>query len=187
MAIDPAVVKNYTHALLGVVKKEKIPLEASLEEALSLRRAIEENVKLGYFLEGPQFREADKHKFVNSVFSGQLSTVFFQFLHLLLKHNRIDHLHAILDHYEEMVEKEQGLTIGAVTTAVPLSEEQQRTMREKLETFCGKKFDLRFKVDAELIGGVKVQYGDTLMDTTISSYLNEIHRRLNQIRIAAQR
>ncbi len=185
MAVNQSVAQNYAKALLGVVEKENIPLDAAIKEGSSLRDFMSGQDNVRVFLEGPQFRETDKHQFVSNVFREQLSNVFFEFVHLLLKHDRIDHLSAILDEFEELVEEKQGLTMGVVTTAVSLSEEEQENMKQKLEAFCEKKFDLRFKVDPALIGGVKVKYGDTLIDTSISSYLNDIRYRLHNLRIVS--
>ncbi|MGC9327681.1 MAG: F0F1 ATP synthase subunit delta, partial [Candidatus Hinthialibacter sp.] len=70
------------------------------------------------------------------------------------------------------------------TTAVELSEEERRRLQQKLESSCGLKFNLRFKVDPDLIGGVKVQYKDILIDTTIQTHLGDLRQRLLHTRLA---
>jgi F-type H+-transporting ATPase subunit delta len=180
---EPLVVQNYARALLHVVQKENIPLQEALEESISLNRLLRDQPKLFVFLAGPHFREETKEKLVESVFKAQLTEIFCRFLQLLLRRDRIDHLIDILDEFRELVEAAQGLTMGTVTTAVPLNADEQNTFREKLESFCKLKFDLQFKVDEKLIGGVKVKYGDILMDTAISTYLGDLRQRLMETRL----
>ncbi len=185
MPQDPLVAQNYARALLHVVQKEELSLNDAQEEANSLHRLLKENPKLFVFLSGPHFREEAKEKFVETVFKGQLSEVFYRFILLLLQRDRIEHLIDILVEFQKMVEEAQGFTLGTVTTAIPLNEEEQKTIREKLEAFCELKFDLKFKVDPALIGGVKVKYGDILMDTTLSTYINDLRQRLKETRLVS--
>ncbi len=185
MTRDPLVVQNYARALFHVIQKQGAPLEEALEEACALRRLLKDQPKLFIFLSGPQFREEDKSQLVEKVFKGNLSDVFYKFLQLLLGRDRIEHLIDILEELRKVIEEAQGLTLGSVTTAIPLSEDDQRDFQEKLEAFSKLKFDLRFRVDPNLIGGVKVKYGDILIDTTLSSYLNDLRRRLAEVRLAS--
>ncbi len=183
MPLDPLVSQNYAHALLNVVNKEQMPLEDAKTEAASLKKLLIHEPRLFIFLTGPHFREEEKEKFVETVFKGKLEDIFYRFLLLILRRDRVDHLHEILDEFYDMVEEAQGLTMGTVTTALSLSEEEQNNFRDKLEHYCNVKFDLTFKVDPKLIGGVKVQYKDKLMDTTISTFLDELRQRLAATRL----
>ncbi len=185
MAIEQAVIQNYAQALLAVVQKEQISLDDSLEEAKSIRAILRDHSNLQHFLQGPQFNDNEKTNLVKNVFSDRLSKVFYHFLLLLLKHDRIDHLPYILEHYEVLIEKEQGITIGHVYTAIALSEEEKSRFKEKLEAYLQRRFDLRFHTDPRLIGGVKVRFGDTLIDTSIASYLSDMNKRLKETRIAS--
>ncbi|MBN2328418.1 MAG: ATP synthase F1 subunit delta [Candidatus Omnitrophica bacterium] len=184
MSRDPLVSSNYAKALLHVVQKSGAGLTDAQEEARQLRKLIAAEPRLRIFLEGPQFREEDKERVVANVFRGQLSEVFFQFLLLVLRRDRIEHLFDILDVFDYLVELEEGLTPGTVTTAVDLSEEERERMQKSLESSRGLKFDLRFKVDPDLIGGVKVQYKDILIDTTIQTHLGDLRQRLLKTRLA---
>lgn len=185
MSRDPLVASNYAKALLHTVQKSGAPLRVALEEASQLRRLIESESRLRVFLEGPQFRDEDKIRIVTDVFKGQLSDLFLQFLLLLLRRDRIVHLFEIFEEFEYLIEHEEGLTLGVVTTAVPASDDEIRRLKVQLEAATGLKFDLRMKVDPKLIGGVKVQYKDILIDSTIQTYLGDLRQRLMKTRLAS--
>lgn len=184
MSKDPLVSSNYAKALLHVVQKSGVALAAAQEEARELRSLITQTPRLRVFLEGPQFREEDKERVVANVFRGQLSELLYQFLLLLLRRDRIKNLLDILNAFDYLVELEEGLTPGSVTTAVELSEEERRRLQQSLESSFGLKLNLRFKVDPDLIGGVKVQYKDILIDTTIQTHLGDLRQRLLHTRLA---
>jgi F-type H+-transporting ATPase subunit delta len=182
---DPLVASNYAKALLQVVKKSDTKPRDALDEARHFKSLIKAEPKLRVFLEGPQFREEDKENLVTRVFKSDLSVVFFQFLIILLRRDRIEHLFDILEMFEELVEQDEGITPGTVYTAIGLSDEEQLAVKEKLEARCGLVFDLRFKLDPSLIGGVKVQYKDVLIDSSIQTHLLDLRHRLMQTRLAS--
>lgn len=185
MPKDPQVAHNYAEALLQVTQKQGMSLSEAFTEAQSLQSLLREQPKMYVFLAGPQFREESKETVVQTVFQGRLSDVFYCFLLMLLRRDRIEHLPDILEVFQERVEAVQGVTPGTVTTAVPLSEDEQAHFQKKLETACGRSFVLRFKVDSRLIGGVMVKYGDVLLDTTLAMFLSDLRRRLSETRLAS--
>ncbi|MDP8244168.1 MAG: ATP synthase F1 subunit delta [Candidatus Hinthialibacter antarcticus] len=185
MERDPDVSKNYASALLAAAGKHNVSLDDALSEALSLRELILSQSRFKVFLEGPQFRADDKRKMIRDAFQNNSSELFMYFLLLLLRRGRLDHLIDILDEFERLVEKEGGVTEGLVTTAVELSDEEKDTLRQKLDAYCERKFIMQFKVDPTIVGGVRVQFGDTLIDATIQSQLVDLRRRMSLARLAS--
>ena len=182
MAIEPLAVENWAEAIHQAAKKAG-QLDAVLSDAITLGEMYLHRGKTTAFLEGPQFRTQDKHDFLNRVFGQRLPPLLLSALHLLIDKNRIDHLPAIIDRLVERVDEERGFVHGNVFTAIPLSDEGHRFIQEKLEAFSGLKFYLDFQVEPSLIGGVRVTYGDMLLDTTVRSRLKELGERLNQLKI----
>lgn len=185
MPKDPLVSSNYAKALLHAFKKNGTNLHEALTEAEDLRRLIAGEPRLRVFLEGPQFREEDKERVIGNAFKGRISALLFQFLILLLRRNRIEHLFEIIDEFEFLVELEEGVTPGVVHSAVPMNDDERQRLQDKLEAVTGRKFDLKFKVNPQLIGGVKVQYKDILFDSSIQTYLNDLRQRLMKTRLAS--
>lgn len=184
MATDSLISHNYAKALLRVVEKDGLDLDVALEESRALRSLLQQQPKFQVFLEGPQFREEDKERVVSNVLQNQIHPIFFRFVLLLLRRDRIGALLGILDCFDNLVEQEKGIVPGTVITAIPLLPEEQQYVQEKLEAFCQKKFLFRFQVDPDIIGGIKVKYADILIDTSISTYLGDLRMRLHSTRLA---
>ncbi|HOJ61051.1 MAG TPA: ATP synthase F1 subunit delta [bacterium] len=185
MQPDPIVASNYARALLNTTKQSGVPLLAARDEALQLLRLLESEPKFHLFLVGPQFRTEDKEKLVQTAFGNQLSRELFQFLLLVLRKNRIDELPGMLRKFAELCELDENITPGRVTTSIPLTGDEKRIIQEKLEAFSRLRFNLEFKVDPSLIAGLRVQYKDILIDTSLRTYLNEIRQRLLDTRLAS--
>ncbi|MFH1739870.1 MAG: ATP synthase F1 subunit delta [bacterium] len=182
MAIEPVAVENWAEALHRAAKKAN-QLESVLNDANALRDIYLRQRKTAAFLEGPQFRTQDKQDFLNRIFGNRLHPLLLSALHLLVDKDRIDHYPAIAARLSERVDEERGFVRGKVFTAIPLSGDGHHYIQEKLEAFSGLKFHLDFQVEPALIGGVRVTYGDVLLDTSVRSRLKELGERLHHLKI----
>lgn len=179
------VIHNYGDALLSAARNANVNLDDLLAETQALLDLLGQMPQLNAFLVAPNFRLETKRQFLENTLQGQVSDLYFRFLLLLLKRKRIDHLIPILENLIDLIEGAMGLTPGTVFTAISLSEEEQTRLREGLEQFCGRRFKLHFRVAPEIIGGVRFQFEDRLIDTTIESSLNDLKYRLRQTRLAS--
>lgn len=69
-------------------------------------------------------------------------------------------------------------SVAVVTSAIPLTEDQQTRLGAALSRIYGREVHLNLDVDPELIGGVRVRIGEDTIDGTIMSRLAEAERRL---------
>lgn len=181
---EPVVTHSFARALLNVVKKDGMALDDARRESQALRELLKQQPRLKVFLEGPQFREEDKEALVDKTLKGHLHDIYLRFLYLLLRRDRVELLLDILHEFEELIEREQGITPGKVTTAIELAPEEQERITSTLEKQYNKKFDFRFTVDPRIVGGVRVKYEDILIDSTIATYLSDLRMRLQSTRLA---
>jgi len=65
-----------------------------------------------------------------------------------------------------------------VSSAVPLTEEEQAVLREKLEARFSQNLDLRFEVERSLLGGIVVRVGDKVMDGSVKGKLDALKQTL---------
>jgi F-type H+-transporting ATPase subunit delta len=100
------------------------------------------------------------------------------FLRILLQHNRIRYFQQIYGGYLKSVNERKGMVSARVTAAVPLSEQELKSLSEKLSGMTGKLVNIEFQADASLLGGVVVQMGSTIFDGSIQTQLAEMKRRL---------
>lgn len=77
-----------------------------------------------------------------------------------------------------IVADQAGLSIATVTTASPLSSAQLERLGKGLAQSYGRELRINQVVDVSVIGGVRVQIGDDVIDGSIASRLNELRLQL---------
>jgi F-type H+-transporting ATPase subunit delta len=77
-----------------------------------------------------------------------------------------------------IVADQAGMHVATVTTAVPLSAAQLERLRERLSAGYGRQLLVNQVVDTTVLGGVRVQVGDDIIDGSVLSRLNELRLRL---------
>lgn len=100
-----------------------------------------------------------------------------RFLCLLVEKHRISRIGEIRTDFNRLYHEAFGIAEVFVTTAVALSDKQ----REELKTTLGKKFHktvtLRESVDPAILGGMIVQYGDTRMDNSLRTRMQQFRQQ----------
>lgn len=84
----------------------------------------------------------------------------------------------ILEGYLKLAATRRDELTALVTVAAPLSEQQGARLRTALEGIYGKSVSLQTVVDPHVLGGIRVQIGDEVVDGTISRRIDEAGRHL---------
>ena len=71
-----------------------------------------------------------------------------------------------------MLDEKNGVVSGKLVTAVSLSDARKVELKQRLEQQTGKKLELSFATDAEILGGVVLQIGDSVLDASLRAQLN---------------
>lgn len=83
-----------------------------------------------------------------------------------------------LQDYADLAAQRRRRLIAGVRVAVPLTDEQRSRLEAALAREFGSAVQLQVEVDPEVLGGVRVQVGDSVLDGTVVSRLAEARRRL---------
>lgn len=100
------------------------------------------------------------------------------FLYALLKDNHVRLLPDVMADMARFAEGGAETPAARVTSAVPLTAEEQAAFRQRIATRYGDRVDVEFRVDAALLGGAVVQVGDKIIDGSVAGKLNTLHGRL---------
>ncbi|HEV2527304.1 MAG TPA: F0F1 ATP synthase subunit delta [Thermomicrobiales bacterium] len=130
------------------------------------------------FLVNPGMPVAEKRKALELILGdGQLEA--HNLVRILMENRRLPLLPDIYDVFSEAWLAEQGIVVAHVTTAEPVSADDERLIRQRLTDMTGRKIELRLRVDPELIGGLVARIGDTVLDGSVQSKLRALRQRLN--------
>ena len=96
------------------------------------------------------------------------------FLDLLLSKKRMDLLPLILARFEQSLEESQGVMKAFVKSASQLDQAAKQDIEKKLSQIFGKKMKIETSVDPELLAGVIIKAGDTLIDGSLRNKLKNL-------------
>ena len=167
------ITARYAKALYQAGEEEK-KLSAFKENIELLQTILEESEEFSTLIHSPTIKVSDKIRLFESILSGKVEPIIFNFLQLLVKNKREMHLPSICRYFIHTYKQKHGIKAGSITTSKPLDDKH----REEVFNFIKKKFkidiDLSEKVDPSIIGGFKLCIEDQQIDASISSKLNKI-------------
>ena len=175
--------KTYGDALFELaVEEDKV--DALLEEIRQLQQVLSENGEFGRLMNHPKIIKEEKIQVAKNVFGGRLSDELLGFLIFIISKDRYRDIDAILDYFVAEVKQYKGIGVATVTTAVPLREEQCRKIeRRLLDTTSYTKMEMNYLLDKSLIGGMVIRIGDRVVDSSISTKLNELQKELLKVQL----
>ncbi len=97
---------------------------------------------------------------------------------LLIESGRVDQAPAIEDEFQRLADDDSGRVRATVTTAIELEREDRDRVERELSKRLNKEVRLDVVVDPGVIGGLKLQYGDRVVDATVATRLQQLRRQL---------
>jgi F-type H+-transporting ATPase subunit delta len=97
---------------------------------------------------------------------------------LLIESRRVGQISDVVEEFEALSDVAAGRVRAMVTTAVVLDPEERGHLADQLSQRLGKEIRLRATVDKRILGGLKLQYGDHLIDASLATRLQQLRRRL---------
>lgn len=110
----------------------------------------------------------------------QASATTRNFLQVLVDKGRIAQLATIHDEFVELVKLQRSELDVSIATAVELPPQLRERLQERLSTSTGKQVRLHTSVDPAIIGGLVVQHGDTMVDSSLRSRLEQLRLLLTR-------
>jgi F-type H+-transporting ATPase subunit delta len=89
-------------------------------------------------------------------------------------------IHRIRRQYETMWEGENQLLPVELTSAVELDEQTVSSLGDKIGEQTGRRVRLTSHVDPEILGGIVLRVGNSVMDASIKSRLNQLRKQVAQ-------
>lgn len=175
--------KTYGDALFELAIEEN-KIDILLEEIEQLQDILAQNEDFGKLMNHPKILKEEKIQVAKNVFEGRISNELLGFLTIIISKDRYKDIDEILAYFIAEVKKFKGIGIATVTTAVPLKEDQCKKIEQKLlDTTEYKSMEMHYTLDTSLIGGMIIRIGDRVVDSSISTKLNELQRELLKVQV----
>lgn len=166
------------------VASEENRIDEFFEAAVSLAEVLRTNEDFRKLMSHPKIIQEDKVKIIEETFDGRIPKEMLGLMTLMVTKSREEDFLAVFDYFVELVKEEKEIGKADVTTAISLSDAQKAQVEEKLlATTKYKCFEMNYKVDKSLIGGMIVRIGDRVIDSSIQTKLNHLSRDLRSIQV----
>lgn len=109
----------------------------------------------------------------------KLSPISTDALLIIAENGRISFLDLILQEFTKIYYKYNGIVEVLVETAIQLSDTQDKKLHSVLETGLNSKVLLKYQINPEVLGGLRVSFNSFLIDDTLQTKLNRIKLLLN--------
>ena len=110
--------------------------------------------------------------------NSKLEFLFKNFLNFLITKRRFFYVQKILKSFNEICSEKRGEVKAEIKSAKKLTQEEINKITEDLSNNFKSKIKLNYKHDQSLIGGLVVQVGSTMIDTSIKNKLQQIENRM---------
>jgi F-type H+-transporting ATPase subunit delta len=172
------IARVYASALFEAAK-DKGKLDAIREQLGAFADALAENRELQLFFFSPYFSSAEKEDGLKRAVSG-IEPELLNFLELLIEKHRMPVLFRIRRQYDSLWAKENKRLGVTVTSAVELDPEIAERIGSEIEEQTGNTVELATRVDPEILGGLVVQVGNMVLDTSIRNRLEKLRKSVAQ-------
>ena len=151
-------------------------IEAHSESIMNLITLSEDFKSL---IKDPTNNKEDQLNALNKI-SGQykLNELLTKFLGFLISKKRFFYVDKILKSFVETCSIKRGELKAELISAKKLNENEINDIKEELTKNFGSKIKLNYKHDTSLIGGLIVQVGSMMVDTSIKNKLQQIENRM---------
>jgi F-type H+-transporting ATPase subunit delta len=148
------------------------------DELFGFRTAVASDPELELAVSSKLGTGAAKAALVRTLLGGKVSAPTLAIVEHLVQQPRGRRIGELLTDAASAVADERGLAIATVTTAGPIAKAQLTRLTTALSSTYGRDIHVDHVVDPAIVGGIRVQIGDDIIDGTISSRLNDLRLQL---------
>lgn len=119
-----------------------------------------------------------KRAIVRDIFGAETAPEAVAIASLAIERGHGGALGEIAARFAEIAEAERGVVVAEVTTAIPLTDALRASVTAKLAESLGRPVSLRERVDASILGGIRVNVAGRILDGSLSSQLDAMRSTL---------
>ena len=170
--------ERYSLALFELSEENNI-LSQIEDQSTSILNLIYQSNDFNNLIKDPTISEENLFNVINQIAENyKLDNLFKNFLLFLIQKRRFFFTERILKSFVEICSKKRGELKAELKSAKNLSSDEIKNITQVLTQNFSSKIKLNYKHDENLIGGLVVQVGSTMVDTSIKNKLQQIENRM---------
>ena len=170
--------ERYSRALFEVANEAK-ELEKVEKDIKNFQSILNSSIEIKNFIHNPTLRKDNQNNVIKLIaekidFSKNLKN----FMYLLIEKRRIFFVEKIIDSFLKLCSRKRGEVKASLISSKELSETEIENISKDLSLSMGSNVKFEYKVDKELIGGLKIQLGSFMIDTSIKNKLKKFEQKM---------
>ncbi|MDA0758569.1 MAG: ATP synthase F1 subunit delta [Bacteroidetes bacterium] len=169
---------RYSLALYELANESNL-LSKIEEQSSRILKLIQSSMDFANLIKDPTSIQYDLLNVINKISEQyKFESLLKNFLSLLITKKRFFYLEQILKSFIETCSQKRGELKAELRSAINLSNDEITKITDDLSKNFSSKIKLNYKQDKSLIGGLIVQVGSTMVDTSIKNKLQQIQNKM---------
>tara|TARA_B100001057_G_scaffold76932_1_gene71684 strand:- start:526 stop:1083 length:558 start_codon:yes stop_codon:yes gene_type:complete len=170
--------ERYSRALFEVAK-EANELEKIEKDMKNFQSLVNSSLEIRNFIHNPTQSKENQNNVIRLLVEKLgLSKNLKNFMFLLVEKRRIFFVRKIIDSFLKLCTRKRGEVKASLISSKELSETEIESISKDLSLSMGSTIKFDYKVDNELIGGLKLQLGSFMIDTSIKNKLKKYKQKM---------
>ncbi len=162
---------------LFAVAQEHSKLDEIHEQLGQFADALQDNRDLAVFFFSPYFSTPEKKDGLKRAVSGAEPTLV-NFLELLIEKHRMPAIFRIRRRFDALWEQEHKILPVQISTATTLDEKIIKQIGDQIGDATGQKIELSASVDPDILGGIILRVGNSILDASIRNRLDNLRKHV---------
>jgi F-type H+-transporting ATPase subunit delta len=168
----------YARSLFEVAR-EHGKLDVLREQLAQFADALHERRELAVFFFSPYFSTKEKQEALGPLLEDAEETLL-NFLALLIENHRMPVIFRVRGEYERLWDEENRTLPVEITSAIELDQATTESLGKTIGERAGRKVTLAARVDPDILGGIVLRVGNSILDASIRNRLEQLRRHVAQ-------
>jgi F-type H+-transporting ATPase subunit delta len=162
---------------LFAVAQERSQLDEIHEQLGQFAEALQDNRDLAVFFFSPYFSTPEKKDGLKRAVEGADPTLV-NFLELLIEKHRMPAIFRIRRYFDRLWEQENKILPVQISTATSLDDKIIKQIGDQIGEATGQKIQLTADVDPDILGGIVLRVGNSILDASIRNRLDNLRKHV---------
>jgi F-type H+-transporting ATPase subunit delta len=171
------LVRGYAQALFAVARAEG-ELEQVETQLYAFAKLVGRDHRVRDALLDPALPADNKRGLIRDTLGERANPIAVNLLAFLVEQGRARELDRVIEAMAQVSAESRRHALAEVRSAVPLDDAQRERLARALSQATGHEVEVRVTVDPSLLGGIVARIGDTIIDGSVRSRLDEAKQQL---------